>query len=241
MYCGLGSSGFGVEAGGLWGSASISSTGLIGLGAIGCVGATGFGATGIIGVGVGKTIIGLGGSDGAGVIGVDALLKSTTSGPAVGSRYSSTGRGIATGAGAGVEAKSSVFNSCAKFIATWAFLKINDRPFVYFFLAFIKYFTKPKLYIFSSAPEKIKPETGPPAEPSAPQDSEEKKITPSKLKELALNLDTGAGRINKTLWKTKIYLLSSGLWARAGTVSPRARSERESLSERAGRAKKARE
>ncbi len=77
--------------------------------------------------------------------------------------------------------------------AAFAFLKINDRPFVYFFLAFIKYFTKPKLYIFSSLPEKIKPETiSPPLEPSFAKATEGKKITLSKLKELALNLDIGA-------------------------------------------------
>ncbi|MDP3142914.1 MAG: PrgI family protein, partial [Candidatus Omnitrophota bacterium] len=40
----------------------------------------------------------------------------------------------------------------AALAATFAFLKINDRPFIYFFLAFIKYFTKPKLYIFSATP-----------------------------------------------------------------------------------------
>ncbi len=82
----------------------------------------------------------------------------------------------------------------AALAAAFAFLKINDRPFVYFFLAFMKYFTKPKLYIFSSAPketpkeqilkkEEIKAE--------APETTE-KKITPSKLKELALSLDTNA-------------------------------------------------
>jgi len=81
----------------------------------------------------------------------------------------------------------------------FAFLKINDRPFVYFFLAFVKYFTKPKLYIFSSAPEKIKPETilSPKLSSSAKSadtEGEEKKITLSKLKELALNLDVGSKR-----------------------------------------------
>ncbi len=77
--------------------------------------------------------------------------------------------------------------------AAFAFLKINDRPFVYFFLAFIKYFTNPKLYIFSgtagkaapSSPVKEKVET------ATPIPREEKKITLSKLKELALNLDIG--------------------------------------------------
>ena len=85
----------------------------------------------------------------------------------------------------------------AALAATFAFLKINDRPFVYFFLAFVKYFTKPKLYIFSGPAEK----TGlsPPVKEKievVPAPKEEKKITSSKLKELALNLDTGAGRFN---------------------------------------------
>src|SRR3989338_4637541 len=31
-----------------------------------------------------------------------------------------------------------------------AFLKINDRPFVYFLIAAIFYFMKPKLYVFST-------------------------------------------------------------------------------------------
>ncbi len=85
----------------------------------------------------------------------------------------------------------------AAMAVVFAFLKINDRPFVYFFLAFIKYFTKPKLYIFSSAPEKIKLETIPPSKPSSIPPSgtlEGKKITLSKLKELALNLDVGSKR-----------------------------------------------
>ncbi|MDP3004438.1 MAG: PrgI family protein [Patescibacteria group bacterium] len=85
----------------------------------------------------------------------------------------------------------------AAMAVVFAFLKINDRPFVYFFLAFIKYFTKPKLYIFSSAPEKIKLETILPSKPSSVPPSgtlEGKKITLSKLKELALNLDVGSKR-----------------------------------------------
>ena len=81
--------------------------------------------------------------------------------------------------------------------AAFAFLKINDRPFVYFFLAFIKYFTQPKLYIFSSTTgketpkkqilekEEVKTET---------PEITEKKIIPSKLKELALSLDANTKR-----------------------------------------------
>lgn len=76
----------------------------------------------------------------------------------------------------------------AALAATFAFLKINDRPFVYFFLAFIRYFTKPKLYIFSSAPKEIKKELVPEKQTEAPKITENK-MTPSKLKELALNLD----------------------------------------------------
>ncbi|MCX6813003.1 MAG: PrgI family protein [Candidatus Azambacteria bacterium] len=88
--------------------------------------------------------------------------------------------------------------------AAFAFLKINDRPFVHFFLAFIKYFTKPKLYIFSGTTGKQVP--APPLKPSSvPQsealESEKKKITLSKLKELALSLDTGSKRVNEQLYK----------------------------------------
>lgn len=85
--------------------------------------------------------------------------------------------------------------------AAFAFLKINDRPFVYFFLAFVKYFTKPKLYIFSGAAERAAPSSPVKekieAAASAPAPIEEKKVTPSKLKELALNLDIGSKRVNE--------------------------------------------
>ena len=87
--------------------------------------------------------------------------------------------------------------------AAFAFLKINDRPFVYFFLAFLRYFTKPKLYIFSTTPEKMKkePEIAPQPElASAKTAAGEEKITHSKLKELALKLDIGTDRpSDKTL------------------------------------------
>lgn len=88
--------------------------------------------------------------------------------------------------------------------AAFAFLKINDRPFVYFFLAFMKYFTKPKLYIFSGtagkeapsslAKEKVEVATPEPSSVPPSGTTEGKKITLSKLKELALNLDAGTGR-----------------------------------------------
>lgn len=75
--------------------------------------------------------------------------------------------------------------------AAFAFLKINDRPFVYFFLSFIKYFTKPKLYIFSGTAGKTMPLSleKEKVEAETPVPMEEKRITSSKLKELALNLD----------------------------------------------------
>ena len=70
----------------------------------------------------------------------------------------------------------------------FAFLKINDRPFVYFFLAAVFYFIKPKLYIFGEAKEIKK--TLPEPKPAQVETPEAAKVTLSKLKELALNLDT---------------------------------------------------
>lgn len=87
----------------------------------------------------------------------------------------------------------------------FAFLKINDRPFMYFFISIINYYLKPKLYIFSIKPreEKKEIESKPTSQPkpfstktsayveaSADKPEGEEKITRSKLKELALNLDT---------------------------------------------------
>ena len=75
----------------------------------------------------------------------------------------------------------------------FAFLKINDRPFVYFFLAAVFYFIKPRLYIFSNIPKpRRSEEVGAPTEASEEIKSQAptEKITRSKLKELALNLDT---------------------------------------------------
>ena len=81
----------------------------------------------------------------------------------------------------------------AAIASAFAFIKINDRPFVYFFLSFINYHLKPKLYIFSTVPAKLQPET------LAVKESKEtpmptETITRSKLKELALSLDTDAKR-----------------------------------------------
>ena len=72
----------------------------------------------------------------------------------------------------------------------FAFLKINDRPFIYFFLAAAFYFIKPKLYIFSTAPKEIEKEVVP--EPKIPpiETPASAVVTRSKLKELALSLDT---------------------------------------------------
>lgn len=72
----------------------------------------------------------------------------------------------------------------------FAFLKINDRPFVYFFLAAVFYFIKPKLYLFGAAPKEIGKETAAETAPKPPETPEGIKVTRSKLKELALNLDT---------------------------------------------------
>jgi len=85
--------------------------------------------------------------------------------------------------------------------AAFAFLKINDRPFVYFFLAFIKYFTKPKLYIFSATPQEAPKEPAPEKKEEKTEipQPQEKKSTASKLKELALNLDIGVDRINNEI------------------------------------------
>ena len=88
----------------------------------------------------------------------------------------------------------------AAMASAFAFLKINDRPFVYFFLSFVRYFSKPKLYLFSAIPNVPTPalssvETKKREINTAPE-TIEKKLTISKLKELALNLDIGIDRVN---------------------------------------------
>ena len=84
----------------------------------------------------------------------------------------------------------------------FAFVKINDRPFVYFFLAAVSYFIKPKLYIFSTVAKiRRSEEIGAPTEALEkikPQPMAEK-VTKSSLKELAMNLDIGNGRLNNQL------------------------------------------
>ena len=81
----------------------------------------------------------------------------------------------------------------------FAFMKINDRPFVYFFLAAVSYFIKPKLYIFSTVAKlQHSEEVGAPLEKIKPQPIAEK-ITKSSLKELAMHLDIGNGRLNNQL------------------------------------------
>lgn len=73
----------------------------------------------------------------------------------------------------------------------FAFLKINDRPFIHFFLAAVFYFMKPKLYVFEEVPEETgKKEAAPELKPAPVQTPETEKVTMSKLKELALSLDT---------------------------------------------------
>ena len=80
--------------------------------------------------------------------------------------------------------------------SAFAFLKINDRPFVYFFLSFVRYFSKPKLYLFSAILRETPKESAPKEKLEIPQQEQEKKLTISKLKELALNLDIGTDRAN---------------------------------------------
>ncbi|MCX6813749.1 MAG: PrgI family protein [Candidatus Azambacteria bacterium] len=84
----------------------------------------------------------------------------------------------------------------AALAVAFAFLKINDRPFVYFFLSFIRYFTKPKLYIFSAVPKEVLKEPASEEKVETPKATEEK-ITHSKLKELALNLDVSSEKTNQ--------------------------------------------
>jgi len=78
----------------------------------------------------------------------------------------------------------------------FAFLKINDRPFVHFFIAAVSFFIRPRLYIFRTVLEAPEPITLPekPLESSSAKATEDKKVTLSKLKELALSLDLGNGR-----------------------------------------------
>ena len=83
----------------------------------------------------------------------------------------------------------------AALASAFAFLKINDRPFVYFFLSFVRYFSKPKLYLFSVTPSESPKEPAREKKIEVPQ-VQEKKLTISKLKELALNLDIGTDRVN---------------------------------------------
>lgn len=72
----------------------------------------------------------------------------------------------------------------------FAFLKINDRPFVHFFLAAVFYFLKPKLYVFKEVLEENRKRAPLKPPPQPAETLESSKITRSKLKELALNLDT---------------------------------------------------
>lgn len=84
----------------------------------------------------------------------------------------------------------------------FAFLKINDRPFVYFFLAAAFYFIKPKLYVFGTVEKTQRPEEMVSAKKMIEEikmQPESEKITRSKLKELALNLDLGNGRLKNEI------------------------------------------
>ena len=72
----------------------------------------------------------------------------------------------------------------------FAFVKINDRPFIYFFIAAVFYFMKPKLYIFGAMPATPQLKAFPEKPAEIIDQKTEEKITRSKLKELALSLDT---------------------------------------------------
>jgi len=72
----------------------------------------------------------------------------------------------------------------------FAFLKINDRPFIYFFIAAVFYFIKPKLYIFGAMQKELRKGAVPEPKPAPVETPESVKVTYSKLKELALSLDT---------------------------------------------------
>lgn len=77
---------------------------------------------------------------------------------------------------------------------SFAFLKINDRPFVYFAIAAVSYFIKPRLYLFRNVLEAPKEGLVKEKIPELADQKTEEKVTRSKLKELALSLDTGNGR-----------------------------------------------
>ena len=72
----------------------------------------------------------------------------------------------------------------------FAFLKINDRPFIYFFIAAVFYFIKPKLYIFGEVAKEIRKNVLPELKLAPVETPGSAKVTRSKLKELALSLDT---------------------------------------------------
>lgn len=77
----------------------------------------------------------------------------------------------------------------------FAFMKINDRPFVHFVISAFNYYLKPRLYVW--LPQKKpgvslseKPEFKPSLPP--PETLSQEKITKSKIRDLALSLDIGA-------------------------------------------------
>jgi len=84
----------------------------------------------------------------------------------------------------------------AAFALALAFLKVNGRPFIFFIFSFFAYIFRPRLYVWTQKRgETEKPEaqiTAPVAEEKpAPQ---EEKVSRSRLRELALNLDVAAKR-----------------------------------------------
>ncbi len=82
------------------------------------------------------------------------------------------------------------------FALALAFFKVNGRPFIFFIFSFFAYIFRPRLYVWTQKREQAsKPETqitAPVAEEKpVPQ---EEKVSRSRLRELALNLDIAAKR-----------------------------------------------
>ncbi len=78
--------------------------------------------------------------------------------------------------------------------SAFAFLKINGRPFIFFVFSFFAYIFRPRLYVCTQKPDRAKKldaQMAAPKEKPAPQ---EEKVSRSRLRELALNLDISAKR-----------------------------------------------
>lgn len=77
----------------------------------------------------------------------------------------------------------------------FAFLKINGCPFIFFIFSFFAYIFRPRLYVWTQKPEKAKTSETQKIAPSAEENpTREEKVSRSRLRELALNLDIAAKR-----------------------------------------------